>query len=382
MSSLQPPASRPSAFLRLGVIPQFSPLANQPWDIINSIADYLSWSEQEVLSQTCKNLRPDLHHNCVSKLRTVSRSERKERLNSLSRFLPDHHFCLSCSRLHLTDPNDVPGATVVPFQNHLYQHDPACPFSGLLVSQPQDTLFPYYGLGFRHVQLATKYWRLGGEYLRYLPGLLKKSSGIIRRVGDVTVTLEVEPRIVKGRYLMKMTFRFSKDSGRLARTDVHQMRIKFCRHHPSVDCGINSVFLRYACATPGLSIGIPPVGLFSWFSPDLSRYCPADFVSEVKDGVLVADIWHDMGTGVSLHESPRECDVSWDDRFVRDRRSWRFNSNPSTSSRYGYIKINYEEHVSASDLAHEIPTFEPFPHSQPGLPTTMTREVGSAGIWL
>lgn len=305
-------------------VKQNSLLLNLPLCLICDIFDELDWPDKVVFSQTCRGLWYHLHSKCISIFRKATSEDRLKYLTMLSNVLLDHYVCERCCVLHLINPEeDVPGI-YRPRCRDTY-HAP-CPLSEREEGRVDSSA--HYAFGYRHVQLAVKYSRLGGKavHQRYLHRIMREfaktgnppSSWPTRIQSDA---FTARPRIVRGKFIVRARYHFFQDLPKISYSNIVETPIPFCPHQyigplyyseDPVVLIIGSLFQ--------LPSGTPYPGFHQRkFSCDR---CPSDYEFIMKGKTLTVFIWRDLGTGTYLDEDP--C---WRSQVDTDNANCRPQSN-------------------------------------------------------
>ena len=298
---------------------QDSLLLNMPLCLISDISDELDWPDKVVFSQTCRGLWYHLHSKCISTFRKATSEDRLKYLTMLSNVLLDHYVCERCCVLHLMNPEDIPGI----WRSRCWDtyHAP-CPLPEL--KEGRVSFSAHYAFGYRHVQLAFKYLRLGGKavHQRYLNDIMREfviSENPSSRPRIQSDTFTALPRIVRGKFIVRARYDFSEDLPKVSYSNIVKTPISFCPHHhmgplhyfkDPVILMIHSLFQQPS--------GTPYPGFHRRkFSCDR---CPSDYEFIMEDKMLTVIIWRDLGAGTYLD------DPCWRSQ-IDTNKNYRLQSN-------------------------------------------------------
>lgn len=165
-----------------------------PPEMILSIRSELTPWSQQLLARTCSKMRLSIPNA------PLDADARLEYLAILSRDLPTVWFCETCNALHPTDVLDTPADR----REEFVQCDP----------EPRADFWPAH----RHIQLALKYFRLQKQralgiaqqahYLTLMRPVYCHSWLTSWNESDIFRVSEAYYKIVRGRFMMKLVWRF------------------------------------------------------------------------------------------------------------------------------------------------------------------------------
>lgn len=212
-------------------VKQDSLLLNLPLCLISDIFDELDWPDKAVFSQTCRGLWYHLHSKCISIFRKAISKDRLKYLIILSNVLLDYYVCERYYVLHLINPKDVPG--IWRSQCWVTYHMP-CPLPEL--NEDYVSFSRYYAFGYRHIQLAFKYSRLGGKavHQRYLNNIMREFVRLKNPLSQERIqsdTFTARPRIIRGKLIIRARYHFFEDLPKVSYSNIVITPMSFCPHH-------------------------------------------------------------------------------------------------------------------------------------------------------
>ena len=271
---------------------QASSVLHIPVTLVQDICDLLPPVARIALSQTCQAFHNLFHGQCVAGMRNLSQQERLDVLVELANILPDHRICFDCQCLHLLDIKDIPKNP----HPYSYYKSPGCPFKDPIWSRHRTG--PFYGLAFRHVQLATKFDRHTGWHPKYASGLMKKCKASHPSYKKVKQSFTAEPKIVQGRFLLHVTWTVRILSGLATLDKLSRVFFCICPHLglSPLPRGPNNgleTAIRAVLATDR-SGGKHQERLHS------CKSCPTNYLVTVENGdtEVVVRVWQNLGDGL------------------------------------------------------------------------------------
>ena len=326
---------------------QDSSLLNLPLCLILDIFDELNWPEKVVFSQTCRGLWYPLHYKCVSIFQNLTAENRLRYLTMLGNVPLDHYTCENCCSLHLINPKDYPSSWIRPLVDSKVFHHP-CPLPETReghISGLHD-----YAIGFRHLQLACKYSRLGGTAIhrRYMKNILQGWTEKANpepwqsaRPGYQRPRCNVQPRIVRGRFIVRTEHHYFESLPELSLLAVLEATTTFCPHHilfKKYQYHDDKEILEILQSMFHQPSGAPYPG-FQERSYSCSK-CPSDYDLVIEDRKLTISVWQDLGTGISLE------DPFWQSHTATlvNRRRWG-----QALYKYGSIKAMFNSANTLED---------------------------------
>ncbi|OAR05667.1 hypothetical protein LLEC1_05783 [Akanthomyces lecanii] len=291
-------------------------LLNLPLEFFQEIADHLPLQSLLPLTQTCSSLRNTLLGRLRLEARRVSKQELLEFLTEVAKPFPDAWVCQECPAIHEADYRDTPHRRAL-----------ACPRLRYipLHSGPRDD---YYEL--HHHHLLAPHTRAG---FRINPD---DAHGNM-----LSASYTVTPKVVKGRYVRKCTWRFSQ--GRESPSHDNLGAIALCCHLPTApilrtEDGQITHRRHSSPLTDSLSWAFESGKNVSGFC----HYCALDFkVTLTRQGKdLMIEAWQDLGPEDTIYEANWRAAV-WDSR--RHSIVEHMVQNRIVTSRFKWVRKLYGE---------------------------------------
>lgn len=309
---------------RLSLHYSSSAILQLPIDVVHLVADHLPSHTRNLLSQTCRSLNLGLARRTTR----LSRTEHVSYMDCAVRDMPSKWACRRCNELHDISWLDTP---ITPRLNHTY---------GPPTSEREVCRYQSYAICQRHIQLALKYTRIGGDskmrlHLAHL--MLHYQTRFYTSDGSnqVLCHFSAVPGIIQGRYVLEVEWCWIRNKRDPARMNLGTLKV--CEHQgwdSVLDVGVLGFFSarewdmtenleeeEYLVTESTTLLGFQSrsrhngqVALTNamwkaFMVPDQCVLgscprCPTDFSVEVKSKDVRLTAWRDMGPENGPHQPP------------------------------------------------------------------------------